>query len=114
MDPIKEMHETLLANGIPHDYIVDLMSNHSITMYEDDIWRYGEKAKYLKNQIMYPSRDDCRFDAVWSFGSYGGSGPEVETYHELGCDEDGAPRLMLADEAIKIISDDWDKVKNEN
>ena len=92
--------------NIPHKYIVE-KNNMELDLWE--INRYGERAKYMRNQIMYPTiGDNCIFDAIWSFGSYGVD-EQVETYHELGCDEDGEPRVMTANEAFDIIFEDWTK-----
>lgn len=108
MDPIKQLHEMLEKENIPHKYIVE-KSNRELDLW--DINMYGERAKYIRNQIIYPDMgDDCRFDAIWQYGSYGVDN-QVETYHELGCDEDGEPRIMTVDEAFSIIFEDYKEEK---
>lgn len=108
MDPIKQLHEMLEKEDIPHKYIVE-PNNMDLDLW--DIDRYGERAKYITNQIAYPTiGDDCKFDAVWQYGSYGGDN-QVETYHELGCREDGDVNIMTVGEAFGIIFDDWNKNK---
>lgn len=106
MDPIKQLHEMLEKENIPHKYIVE-KNNMELDLWE--INRYGERAKYMRNQIMYPNMgDDCKFDAIWSYGSYG-TGEQVETYHELGCNDNGEPRIMTVGAAFDIIFRDWRK-----
>lgn len=108
MDPIKQLHEMLEKENIPHTYIVE-KSNRELDLW--DINMYGERAKYIRNQIIYPNMgDDCKFDAIWQYGSYGVDN-QVETYHELGCDEDGEPRIMTVDEAFSIIFEDYKEEK---
>jgi hypothetical protein len=108
MDPIKQLHEMLEKENIPHKYIVE-KNNRELDLW--DIHMYGERAKYMRNQIIYPNfGDDCRFDAIWQYGSYGMDN-QVETYHELGCSEDGEPRTMTVSEAFAIIFEDWRKNK---
>lgn len=106
MDPIKQLHEMLEKENIPHKYIVE-KNNMELDLW--DINMYGERAKYMRNQIMYPTLgDDCRFDAIWQYGSYGPD-DRVETYHELGCSEDSDIRIMTVNEAFDIIYRDWIK-----
>ena len=108
MDPIKLLHEMLEKENIPHKYIVE-KNNMELDLW--DINMYGERAKYMRNQIMYPTLgDDCRFDAIWQYGSCGPD-DQVETYHELGCSEDGDIRIMTVNEAFAIIFEDWRKSK---
>ena len=106
MDPIKLLHDMLEKENIPHEYIVE-KNNMELDLWE--INRYGEKAKYMTNQIMYPNMgDNCKVDAIWSYGSYG-TDEQVETYHELGCNADGEPRVMTVGAAFDIIYRDWTK-----
>jgi len=110
MDPIKQLHEMLEKENIPHKYIVQKI-NRELDLW--DINMYGERAKYIRNQIIYPNMgDDCKFDAIWQYGSYGVDN-QVNTYHELGCNEDGDPRIMTVGEAFAIIFEDWTKNKEE-
>ena len=106
MDPIKQLHEMLEKENIPHKYIVE-KNDMKLDLW--DINMYGERAKYIRNQIIYPNMgDDCKFDATWQYGSCG-TDNLVETYHELGCSEDGDPRIMTVNEAFTIIFEDWIK-----
>lgn len=62
MDPIKLLHERLEKKGIPHKYIVE-KNNRELDLWDFNM--YGERAKYIRNQIMYPTiGDDCKFDAI--------------------------------------------------
>lgn len=107
MNPIEQLHNKLDKAGIPHTYSV-VKNPRPIADYERQM--YGERAKYMRNQIKYPDsiEETCEFDAIWQYGSYG-DGDKVETYHELGRDEDGEPMVMSIDEAFDIIYKDWTK-----
>lgn len=107
MNPIEQLHNKLDKAGIPHAYKV-VKNPRPIHDYERQM--YGDKAKYMRNQIMYPDSGDgiCKFDAIWQYGALGGK-DQVETYHELGCSEDGDVRTMSVDEAFDIIFKDWTK-----
>lgn len=107
MNPIEQLHKKLDSASIPHSYLV-LKNTRPIDDFERRM--YGDKAKYMRNQIMYPDSIDetCKFDAIWQYGACG-TKDQVETYHELGCSEDGDIRVMTADEAFNIIYADWTK-----
>ena len=82
-------------------------------------WEYDydkrEGAKWERNQIIYGRYDGrswWKLDAIFQYGSWGREENCVETYGELGVDEDGDPRVMSAEEVFAIIKEDWDK-KNE-
>lgn len=72
----------------------------------------SEGAQWERNQIIYGkySKIEWKFDAIFQYGSWGREKNLVETYGELGVDEDGNPRVMSAEEAFSIIKEDWDKM----
>lgn len=79
-------------------------------------WRehdYGMAGRYNRNQIIYGREPGSawkwRFDAIWQYGSDGAKEGLIETYGALGHDEFNIPRVMTAEEAFKIIKEDWDK-----
>ena len=74
-------------------------------------YAFGKAGKYMRNQIIYgeDGKGDWKFDAIWQAGSYGANEGKVETYGHLGVDEHGEPRVMTAEEAFSIISEDWEK-----
>jgi len=74
---------------------------------------YGEAGKFRRNQVIYGRNPEeptlVKFDAIWQCGSYGAAQGLIETYHELGMDSKGQPRVMTAQEAFEIIKADWEK-----
>ncbi len=78
-------------------------------------WDEGEGAQWLRNQIIYDKydQDGWKFDAVFQHGSWGREKNLVETYGDLGVDENGNPRVMSAETAFYIIKKDWDKMNKE-
>ena len=100
MDKLREMLDTA---GIPYE--------SNITKVNENILSIEREAeRYMRNQIVY-GRDketgNWKFDAIYQIGSYGRTENKVETYGELGTDEDGEPMVMSAEEAFKIIADDF-------
>lgn len=86
-----------------------------------DKWQYAwdksEGAQWQRNQIIYGRYDnkhEWKFDAIFQYGSWGREDNLVETYGDLGTDEDGNPRVMSAEEAFSIIKEDWDKIEEVN
>ena len=100
MDKLREMLDTA---GIPYE--------SNITKVNENILPIEcEADRYLRNQIIYGRYKDAygwKFDAIYQIGSYGRTENRVETYGELGTDEDGEPMVMSAEEAFNIIADDF-------
>lgn len=91
---------------IPFEHIV-VYNPHKLM--EDDIKMFGDAGKYLRNQVNYWRPDgSVAFDCVLQSGSYGCKEGLLETYHELGVDENNSPMVMTAEEAFEIIKKDWE------
>ena len=115
MDKLREMLDTA---GIPYE-------SHIKKVNENILPIECEADKYIRNQIIYGRDKDTygwKFDAIYQIGSYGRTENKVETYGELGTDEDGEPMVMTVEEAFKIIADDfcsrgerneWERGQNE-
>lgn len=103
MNVIDKLRERLDTEGIPYESRIEMNENilQPITCEAD---------RYMRNQIIY-GRDtetgNWKFDAIFQWGSFGRTENQVETYGELGTDEDGEPMVMSAEEAFKIIADDF-------
>lgn len=72
----------------------------------------GEAGKYEKNQVIYGRYDGglgWKIDGICQWGSYGAKQGMIETYSDLGVDEDGEPMVMTAQEVFDIIKKDWEK-----
>jgi len=102
MNEIDELRHMLDEANIPYE--------SSIKEYDDEFISYMgcEADRYLRNQIIYGRTSDTtwKLDAIWQYGSYGREEGLLETYGELGT-EDGDPMVMDAEEAFRIISEDW-------
>ena len=108
MDKLREMLDTA---GIPYESRIEMNENILQPI-------VCEADKFMRNQIVY-GRDkgtgglstlgswSWKFDAIYQWGSYGKTENKVETYGELGRDENGEPMVMTAEEAFKIIADDF-------
>ena len=80
---------------------------------EQYAWDKTEGSQWYRNQIIYGRHHDknwWKLDAIFQYGSWGREENCVETYGELGVDEDGNPRVMSAEEVFTIIKEDWDKM----
>ena len=108
-NPIEDLHNRLEEAGIPHVWRQELNDG-----YEPDSICSHDKDRYLTNQILYPNGYDCLFDVVWQLGSwFFDPSCDIESYHELGCDKDGMPRIISVDHAFQIIDKDWQHRKGE-
>ena len=103
MNVIDKLREMLDTAGIPYESRIE--TNNNILQPIE-----CEADRYMRNQIIYGRNTETwgwKFDAIYQWGSYGRKENEVETYGELGIDEDGEPMVMTAEEAFKIIADDF-------
>ena len=104
MNVIDKLREMLDTAGIPYEsYIKEV---------DEDIVQHPicEADRYMRNQIIYGRDTETghwKFDAIFHWGSFGRTENKVETYGELGVDEDGEPMVMSAEEAFRIIADDF-------
>lgn len=101
MDKLREMLDTA---GIPYESYIEKCNENIMLPIE------CEADKYMRNQIVYGRDIDTmgwKFDAIYQIGSYGRTENKVETYGELGRDEDGEPMVMTVEEAFKIIAADF-------
>lgn len=108
MNALDKLREMLNEAKIPYESYQEAWSE---LLYG---WDGSEGAQWQRNQIIYGRHDEheWKFDAVFQYGSWGREKNCVESYGELGVDEDGNPRVMSAETAFAIIKEDWDK-KNE-
>ena len=98
---MKKLINLLLKARIPFEHIVQLKFSKFT---KDDIKIFGEAGRYMRNQIIYYRPDGTRvFDCILQSGSYGCREGLLETYGELGVDEEGNPMVMTAEEAFEII-----------
>ena len=103
MNVIDKLRERLDTEGIPYESRIEM--NENILQPIE-----CEADMYMRNQIIYGRNKNTmwwKFDAIFQWGSYGRTENKVETYGELGTDEDGEPMVMSAEEAFKIIADDF-------
>ncbi len=103
---MKKLIKMLLEAKIPFQHIVQYAYTEFMA---DNIKMFGEAGKYMRNQINYYRADGTRaFDCILHYGSYGCEKGLLESYSELGADEEGNPRVMTAEEAFEIIKKDWE------
>ena len=103
MNVIDKLRETLDTAGIPYESCIEMNENILQPI-------VCEADRYMRNQIIYGRDKETmgwKFDAIYQWGSFGRTENMVETYGELGTDEDGEPMVMSAEEAYKIIADDF-------
>lgn len=107
-DQMNELLSLMRENNIPFEYYCSEWSKEEgRNICEEMCGGYG---KYKRNQLIYGrygSSGNWKFDAILQFGSYGSNEGLLETYGELGSDEEGNPRVMTAKEAFEIIRKDW-------
>ena len=71
----------------------------------------GRKERWKDERIRYGRYGhDWKLDAIFQYGSLGREENRLETYGDLGVDEDGNPRVMSAEEVFNIIKKDWKKM----
>lgn len=103
MDKLREMLDTA---GIPYESYIKEVNEDTLLLQPTEC----EAERYMRNQIVYGRDKETghwKFDAIYQIGSYGRTENKVETYGELGTDEDGEPMVMTVEEAFKIIADDF-------
>ena len=103
MNVMDKLREMLDAAGIPYESNITKVNENILSI-------ECEADRYLRNQIIYGRNENMmwwKFDAIYQIGSYGRTENKVETYGELGTDEDGEPMVMTVEEAFKIIADDF-------
>ena len=104
MNVIDKLREMLDTAGIPYESYKEENNENILQPIE------CEADMYMRNQIVYGRNTETgrwKFDVIYQIGSYGRTENKVETYGELGIDEDGEPMVMTAEEAFKIIADDF-------
>lgn len=107
----------LLREGIPFEdiqqkHIPELMKHYDT---EYSRMRFGENWIYDRNQIIYGRMSDHSwlFDGICQYGSYGAKKGLIETYGELGVDEEHDPMVLTAEEAFAIIKKHWEGHNND-
>lgn len=81
---------------------------------------HNGNGKYKRNQIIYGRYSPCgwRLDGICQIGSYGYETGLIETYGDLGVDEEDNPMVLTAKEVFNLILIDWntmeDRFKNDN
>ena len=103
MNVMDRLREMLDAAGIPYESYIEKLKDKILPI-------ECEADKYMRNQIVYGRNKNTmwwKLDAIFQIGSYGRTENKVETYGELGIDEDGEPMVMTVEEAFKIIADDF-------
>lgn len=106
MNVIDKLRGMLDTAGIPYESYVKEVNEDTLLLQPAEC----EAERYMRNQIVYGRNKNTmwwKFDAIYQIGSYGRTENKVETYGELGIDEDGEPMVMSAEEAFRIISDDY-------
>ena len=106
MNVIDKLREMLDTAGIPYESYKEEVNENTLLLHPI----VCEADRYMRNQIVYGRDKETmgwKFDAIYQFGSFGRTENQVETYGELGTDEDGEPMVMSAEEAFKIIADDF-------
>lgn len=106
MNVIDKLREMLDTAGIPYESYINEVNEDTLLLQPKEC----EANRYMRNQIVYGRDKETggwKFDAIYQIGSYGRTENKVETYGELGIDEDGEPMVMSAEEAFKIIADDF-------
>ncbi|MBR4451578.1 MAG: hypothetical protein IKS39_07080 [Clostridia bacterium] len=109
---MKKLIGMLRKAHIPFEYYCQ----YQFTEFMKDMCEsYGEAGKYSRNQIIYFNRAGVRvFDCILQAGSYGCTEGLLETYGDLGIDENGEPKVMTADEIFKILEEDWNDNNKSN
>lgn len=105
MNEIDKLRKLLTDAEIPFENYIEEVKTPRFRATE-----YGEAGKYDRNQIIYGRTGaSWKFDAIWQYGSFGAAEGLIETYGQLGVDEDEYPSTMTAQEAFEIIKADWEK-----
>ena len=103
MNVIDKLRDKLDTARIPYESCIKMNENIMQPI-------VCEADRYMRNQIIYGRNKNTmwwKFDAIYQWGSFGRTENKVETYGELGIDEDGEPMVMSAEEAFRIIADDF-------
>lgn len=102
---MKLLVEELLKEHIPFSHIVRTTPSEYI---KEEIALYGVAGNYMRNQVVYYNKDGIRkFDCIMQSGSYGCERGNLETYGDLGADEDGQPQIMEVKDIVDVLKKDW-------
>lgn len=113
MNELDKLREMLTKAGIPYeDKIepVDKITNELMTKHPESVEYYGEARKWRRNQVIYgrTGHNKWKWDGIWQYGSYGAADGMIESYGELGVDEQHNPKVVTAEEAFAVIKADYE------
>lgn len=117
MNELDKLRQMLKAANIPFE---SYQEKHPSLLSDNEFWknnfmlcakRYGECGVFGRNQIIYgrTGENNWKLDGICQYGSYGASEGMIETYGELGVNEDGEPQIMNANQVFEIIKADFYK-----
>lgn len=98
---------------IPYESIKEEWSKEIIETFPD---YYKGNKRFIRNQVIYGVFSDLhrwKLDGICQMGSYGAEEGLIETYGELGVDEEGDPLVLRAEDVFQIIEEDWKRTKGE-
>ena len=108
MNELDKLRDMLKEADITYEDYCELRTDEEDLKY----WlKYsGENGKYRRNQVIYGrySKGGWLFDGICHGGSYGAKENLIESYGDLGVDEEGNPMVLTATQAFEIIKKDWD------
>lgn len=117
MNELDKLRKMLTEANIPFE---SYQKKHPALLSDNEFWKnnfmqcaeqYGECGIYERNQIIYgrSGEHNWKLDGICQYGSYGANDDMIETYGELGTDEDGEPRVLNANQVFEIIKEDFGK-----
>lgn len=121
MNELDKLRQMLTEANIPFE---SYQEKHPALLSDDDFWKnnfmlraeqYGECGIYRRNQVIYgrSGENNWKLDGICQYGSYGASDGMIETYGELGVDEDGEPKVMSAEQVFEIIKMNYENSKED-
>lgn len=114
MNELDKLRDMLTKAGVPYEDEIEPMTEQRLINPElANIW--GEAGrKWWHNQVIYGRGEhEWLWDGICQYGSYGAEEGLIESLGQLGCDEDGYPKVVTAEEAFAVIKADYDKRNND-
>ena len=115
MNELDKLREMLTKAGITYENeqqpMTDLIDDYGWISERKKL--YGESVNWSRNQVIY-GRDgeSWLWDGIWQYGSYGAEEGLIESYGELGVDDEHQPKVVTAEEAFAVIKADYDRRNN--
>ena len=114
MYELDKLREMLTKAGIPYEDEIEPMTEQKLIKPELANICGEAGRKWWLNRVIY-GRDgeSWLWDGICQYGSCGAAEGMIDSFGELGVDEEHNPKVVTAEEAFAVIKADYDRKNNE-